>query len=47
MIGVRVPAGVGNFYLLHRVQTGSGAPHILLSNGYQGLFLGGGGAAGA
>jgi len=25
MIGVRVPAGAGNFYLHHRVQTGSGA----------------------
>jgi hypothetical protein len=25
MIGVRVPAGTGNFSLHHRVQTGSGA----------------------
>jgi len=25
MIGVRFPAGDGNFYLLHHVQTGSGA----------------------
>jgi hypothetical protein len=23
--GVRIPAGAGNFFLLHRVQTGSGA----------------------
>jgi hypothetical protein len=25
MIGVRIPAGAGNFSLRHRVQTGSGA----------------------
>jgi hypothetical protein len=35
--GVRYVAGAGNFPLLHRVQTGFGAPS-LLSNGYRGLF---------
>jgi hypothetical protein len=35
--GVRFSAGVGNFSLLHRVQTCSGAPPNLLSNGHQGL----------
>jgi hypothetical protein len=45
--GVRVPVGAGNFSLNHRFQTDSGAPRSLLSNGYQGIFLWGGKAAGA
>jgi hypothetical protein len=30
MIGVRVPAGAGNFSLLHRLQNGSGATRALI-----------------
>jgi hypothetical protein len=48
MIGVRFPAGAGNFSLRHRVQTGPGAhPAFYLSNGYRGLFPWGGKVAGA
>jgi hypothetical protein len=39
-IGVRVPVEA-KFFLLHVVQTGSGAPPSLISIGYWGLFPGG------
>jgi len=44
--GVRVPAGAGNFSLLHRLQTGSGAHPASYPVGTRGSFLGGN-AAGA
>jgi hypothetical protein len=39
-IGVRFPAGAGNFYLRHRVQTGSGAHPTFYPIGTSGSFLG-------
>jgi hypothetical protein len=40
-IGVRFPAGTGNFSLHHRVQTGSGAHPDFYPTGTGGSFLGG------
>jgi hypothetical protein len=36
--GIRVPVEARNFFLRHRVQTGSGAHPASYPNGYQGLF---------
>jgi hypothetical protein len=41
MIGVRFPAGEGNFSLRHRVQTGSGAHPASYPMGTGGSFPGG------
>jgi hypothetical protein len=41
MIGVRFPVGAGNFLLLHRVQTGSGAHRASYPMGTGGYFPGG------
>jgi len=41
MIGVRIPAGAGNFSLRHRVQTGSGTHPASYPTGTRGSFLGG------
>jgi hypothetical protein len=41
MIGVRIPAGAGNFSLRHRVQTGSGAHPASYPMGTRGSFPGG------
>jgi hypothetical protein len=43
MIRVRIPMGAGNFSLLHRVQTGSGAHPPTYRMGTGALSLGGGG----
>jgi hypothetical protein len=40
MIGVRIPAGAGNFSLRQRVQTGSGAHLASYPMGTKGSFLG-------
>jgi hypothetical protein len=40
MIGVRIPAGAGNFSLRHRVQTGSGAHPASYPVGTKGPLLG-------
>jgi len=40
MIGVRIPAGAGNFSLRHRVQTGSGAHVASYPMGTWGSFPG-------
>jgi hypothetical protein len=40
MIGVRFPAGAGNFSLRHRVQTGSGAHAASYAMGTGGSFPG-------
>jgi hypothetical protein len=40
MIGVRFPAGTGNFSLRHRVQIGPGAHPASYPRGYWGSFLG-------
>jgi hypothetical protein len=40
MIGVRIPVGAGNFSLLHRVQTGSGAQPASCPMGTGALSLG-------
>jgi hypothetical protein len=41
MIGVRFPAGTGNFTLRHRVQTASGAHQVSHPMGKGDSFLGG------
>jgi hypothetical protein len=41
MIGIRVPAGAGNFSLRHRVQTDSGAHPVSHPMGTGGSFPGG------
>jgi hypothetical protein len=41
MIGVRFPAGAGNFSLQHRIQTGSGAHLPSYPVGTEGPFPGG------
>jgi hypothetical protein len=41
MMGVRVPAGAGNFTLHRRVQTGSGAHATSYTMGTRGCFPGG------
>jgi hypothetical protein len=40
MVGVRIPAGTGNFSLRHRVQTGSGAHPISYPMATGDSFLG-------
>jgi hypothetical protein len=40
MAGVQIPAVARNFYLLHGVQTGSGAHPISYQMGTVGSFLG-------
>jgi hypothetical protein len=37
-IGIRVPAGDGNFFLRHRVYSGSGAHQVCYSKGTGGSF---------
>jgi hypothetical protein len=39
--GIRVPAGAGNFSLLHQVQNGSGAHSASYPMGTRGPFPGG------
>jgi hypothetical protein len=46
MVGVRFPAGAGNFFLRHCIQTSSGVHPASYPMGTRGSFPGGGGGSG-